>query len=119
MVQTEVLIAFAIGQMLADAANQQLKTGMPEPNYRTLAFTDIFTGLFFAPISVYFLVDDFGWETTYMCDPDRIARFFMPIALLVVILAANLGFCDRVRLSRRSLMSLRRRIENEVGYSRS
>jgi hypothetical protein len=92
MVQIDIPIAFAVGQMLADAASQQLKTGEPEPYYRTLAFTNIFTGLFFAPIPVYFLVDYFGWETTYMYDPDRVTRFFIPIVLFVVILAANLGF---------------------------
>jgi hypothetical protein len=92
MVQIDIPIAFAVGQMLADAASQQLKTGKPEPYYRTLAFTNIFTGLFFAPIPVYFLVDYFGWETTYMYDPDRITRFFIPIVLCAVILAANLGF---------------------------
>jgi hypothetical protein len=92
MVQIDIPIAFAVGQMLADAASQQLKTGKPEPYYRTLAFTNIFTGLFFAPIPVYFLVDYFGWETTYMYDPDRVTRFFIPIVLFAVILAANLGF---------------------------
>jgi ABC-type branched-subunit amino acid transport system permease subunit len=92
MVQIDIPIAFAVGQMLADAANQQLKTRRAEPYYRTLAFTNIFTGLFFAPIPVYFLVDYFGWETTYMYAPDRVTRFFIPIVLFVVILAANLGF---------------------------
>jgi hypothetical protein len=92
MVQIDIPIAFAVGQMLADAASQQLKTGQPEPYYRTLACTNIFTGLFFAPIPVYFLIDYFGWETTYMYDPDRVTRFFIPIVLFVVILAANLGF---------------------------
>jgi ABC-type branched-subunit amino acid transport system permease subunit len=92
MIQIDIPIAFAVGQMLADAANQQLKTGKAEPYYRMLAFTNLFTGLFFAPIPVYFLVDYFGWETTYMYDPDRVTRFFIPIVLFLVILAANLGF---------------------------
>jgi hypothetical protein len=92
VVQIDIPIAFAVGQMFADAARQQLSTGQPTPYYRTLAFTNIFTGLFFAPIPIYFLVDYFGWETTYMCDPTRITRFFIPIVLFAVILAANLGF---------------------------
>jgi hypothetical protein len=92
VVQIDIPIAFAVGQMLADAASHQLRTGRPEPYYRTLAFTNIFTGLFFAPIPIYFLVDYLGWETTYMYDPDRLTRFFIPIVLFVLILAANLGF---------------------------
>jgi hypothetical protein len=92
MVQIDLPIAFAVGQMLADAASLQLKTGKPEPYYRTLACTNLMTGLFFAPIPMYFLVDYFGWETAYMVDPDRVTRFFIPIVLFIVILAANLGF---------------------------
>ena len=92
MVQIDIPIAFAVGQMFADAARQQLSTGQPTPYYRTLAFTNIFTGLFFAPIPIYFLIDYFGWETTYMYDPTRVTRFFIPIVLFAVILAANLGF---------------------------
>jgi hypothetical protein len=78
--------------MFVDAANRQLKTRNPEPYYRTMAVTNIFIGLFFAPIPVYFLVDYFGWETAYMVDPDRVTRFFTPIVLVAVTLAANLGF---------------------------
>jgi hypothetical protein len=92
VVQIDIPIAFAVGQMLADAANQQLSTGRPEPYYRTLAITNIFMGLFFAPIPIYFFVDYFGWETTYMCDPARVTRFFIPIVLFALFLAANLGF---------------------------
>ena len=92
MVQIDIPIAFAVGQMLADAASYQLRTGRPEPYYRTLAYTNIFTGLFFAPIPIYFLVDYFGWETTYMYDPEGLTRFFIPIVLFVLMLAANLGF---------------------------
>jgi hypothetical protein len=92
MVQIDIPIAFAVGQMLADAARHQLQTGKAEPYYRTLALTNIYTGLCFAPIPVYFLVDYFGWETTYMYDPDRVTRFFVPIVLFVLMLAANLGF---------------------------
>ena len=92
MVQIDIPIAFAVGQMLADAANRQLSTGKPAARYRALALTNIFTGLFFAPIPIYFLVDYFGWETTYMVDPERLTRFFIPIVLFVLMLAANLGF---------------------------
>ena len=92
MVQIDIPIAFAVGQMLADAANRQLTTGRPEPYYRTLAWANIFTGLFFAPIPIYFLVDYFGWETTYMVNPERATRFFVPIVLFFLFLAANLGF---------------------------
>ena len=92
MVQIDIPIAFAVGQMLADAANRQLRTGQREHYYRALAHTNIFTGLFFAPIPIYFLVDYFGWETTYMVNPERVTRFFIPIVLFVLLLAANLGF---------------------------
>jgi hypothetical protein len=92
VVQIDIPIAFAVGQMFADAARQQLSTGRSEPYYRTLAITNIFMGLFFAPIPIYFLVDYFGWETTYMCDPARVTRFFIPIVLFALFLAANLGF---------------------------
>jgi hypothetical protein len=92
VVQIDIPIAFAVGQMLADAANKHLQTGNPEPFYRTLALTNIYTGLFFAPIPIFFLVQYFGWETTYMYDPERVTRFFVPIVLFVIMLAANLGF---------------------------
>ncbi len=92
MVQIDIPIAFAVGQMLADAASRQLQTRKPEPYYRTLAITNIYTGLFFAPIPIYFLIDYFGWETTYMYDPERVTRFFVPIVLFTLMLAANLGF---------------------------
>jgi hypothetical protein len=92
VVQIDIPIAFAVGQMFADAASRQLSTGQPEPYYRTLAITNVFTGLFFAPIPIYFLVDYLGWETTYMYDPTRLTRFFIPLVLFVLILAANLGF---------------------------
>jgi hypothetical protein len=92
VVQIDIPIAFAVGQMLADAASRQLSTGRPEPYYRTLAMTNLFMGLFFAPIPIYFLIDYFGWETTYMCDPSGVTRFFVPIVLFVLFLAANLGF---------------------------
>jgi hypothetical protein len=92
MVHIDIPIAFAAGQMLADAANRQLSTGKPESCYQVLAMTNIFTGLFFAPIPIYFLVDYFGWETTYMVDPERVTRFFIPIVLFVLMFAANLGF---------------------------
>ena len=92
MVQIDIPIAFAVGQMLADAANRQLSTGKPESYYQALAMTNIFTGLFFAPIPIYFLVDYFGWETTYMVDPEQVTRFFIAIVLFVLMLAANLGF---------------------------
>jgi hypothetical protein len=92
MVQIDIPIAFAVGQMLADAANQQLRTTRPAPYFRALAYTNMFTGLFFAPIPMYFLIDYFGWETTYMCDPLGLTRFFIPIVLFALMLAANLGF---------------------------
>jgi hypothetical protein len=92
VVQIDIPIAFAVGQMLADAAKRQLSTGQPAPYYRALATTNIFMGLFFAPIPIYFLVDYFGWETTYMCDPSRVTRFFIPIVLFLLFLAANVGF---------------------------
>jgi hypothetical protein len=92
VVQIDIPIAFAVGQMFADAASRQLSTGKPEPYYRALAVTNIFMGLFFAPIPIYFLVDYFGWETTYMCDPAQVTRFFIPIVLFALFLAANLGF---------------------------
>jgi hypothetical protein len=92
VVQIDIPIAFAVGQMFADAARQQLSTGQPTPYYQTLAYTNIFTGLFFAPIPIYFLVDYFAWETTYMCDPAGVTRFFIPMVLFALILAANLGF---------------------------
>jgi hypothetical protein len=92
VVQIDIPIAFAVGQMLADAASRQLQTGKPEPYYRTLAITNIYTGLFFAPIPIFFLDKYFGWETTYMYDPERVTRFFVPIVLFVLMLAANLGF---------------------------
>lgn len=108
MVQVDVPIAFAIGQLFADAAQKQLLTRRPEYYLSALVKNNLFHIFFFSWIPVYFLVNYFGWETTHMWwykDSITDYPFFLPIFLLTFFFAANSGFCISVFLIRKNKLS--------------
>ena len=95
MVQIDVPIAFAAGCMFADAASQQLRSGQGAYFSETLLKSNIFQIFFFSWIPVYFILNFFGWETTFMWWKDDSVisyAFFLPVFMVVFFLAANAGF---------------------------
>lgn len=95
MVQVDVPIAFAVGQIFADAARRQLLTGRPEYYFSALLKNNIFHIFFFIWIPVYFLVNYFGWETTHMWwrkDSALEYPLFLSLFVLIFFFAANSGF---------------------------
>lgn len=95
MVQIDVPVAFAVGSLFADAAGEQLRTGHSKYFYQALAENNIYQALFFSWIPLYFLVNYFGWETTYMWWPKGSVTaypLYIPIFTAVFFLAANLGY---------------------------
>jgi hypothetical protein len=95
MVQIDVPIAFAVGSFCADMAQRQLRYGRAEYYYRTFLLTMAFLIFFFSWIPVYFLLNYFGWETTYMWwRADSVAAYpaFLPIFLVVFFGMGALGF---------------------------
>lgn len=95
MVQIDIPIAFALGQIFADAARKQLLTGRPEYYFSALAKNNLFHIFFFSWIPVYFLVNYFGWETTHMWWRKDVVTdypFFLPVFLIAFFFSANSGF---------------------------
>ena len=95
MVQIDVPIAFGIGSLLADAAYKQIRAGRAEYYYRALAKNNIYQTLFFSWIPVYFLLNNFGWETSHMwwhADSVTAYPYYIPIFMVIFFLAANGGF---------------------------
>ncbi len=95
MVQVDIPIAFAIGQIFADAAQKQLLTRRPEYYLSALVKNNLFHIFFFSWIPVYFLVNYFGWETTHMWwHKGSITDypFFLPIFLLVFFFSTKQWF---------------------------
>jgi hypothetical protein len=95
MVQIDVPVAFGIGSLFADAANKQLQTGRREYFYQAWADNNVYQGIFFAWIPLYFLMNDFGWETTYMFwIKGSISAYplYIPLFTIIFFLAANGGF---------------------------
>ncbi len=95
MVQVDVPVAFAIGTMFADAAHKQLNSGRPEYYYKSLLKNNIYQIFFFSWIPVYFILNNFGWETTHMwwhADAVTAYPFFVPIFLVIFFAAVNAGF---------------------------
>ena len=95
MVQIDVQIAFAAGCMFADAASHQLRSGERAYFGETLLKNNIFQIFFFSWIPVYFILNFFGWETTFMWWKDDSVisyAFFLPVFLVVFFMAANAGF---------------------------
>ena len=95
MVQIDVPVALGVGSFIADAARRQLQRGGPEFYYDALAKNNLFQIFLFSWIPVYFIMNNFGWETTYRWwtkDSVDAYPFFVPIFLLVFFAAGNLGF---------------------------
>lgn len=95
MVQIDVPMALAVGSFIADAARRQLQRGGPQFYYDTLAKNNLCQIFLFSWIYVYFIMNDFGWETTYRWwtkDSVNAYPFFVPVFLLVFFAAGNLGF---------------------------
>lgn len=95
MVQIDVPAAFAVGGFLADAARAQIQARNAEYTCRAGFKNIIFQIFCFSWIPVYFILNYFGWETTYMWwHEDSVAAypFFVPVFLLIFFLAGNAGF---------------------------
>src|SRR5574340_597659 len=95
MVQIDIPVAFALGQIFADAARKQLLTRRPEYYLSALVKNNLFHIFFFSWIPVYFLINYFGWETTHMWwHKDSVSDypFFLSFFLLIFFFAANSGF---------------------------
>ena len=115
MVQIDVPIAFAVGCMFADAAHHQLQTGQRQYFTDVLAKSNLFQIFFFSWIPIYFILNFFGWETTFMWwDEDSVTAyaFYVPVFMVVFFLAANAGF-----LLGNWLVSNGRLWENRIVYS--
>src|SRR5258705_820297 len=99
MVQIDLPMAACTALMFVDAARQQLSPDL-DPNgryfYSTLAKVNIWTAIFFLWIPVYFVVDYFGWETTYRYNFVKMSPFmqaaFVPLVIVGVMGLANLAF---------------------------
>ncbi len=95
MVQIDVPAAFAVGSFFADAAHKQLQAGGPRALYEVAWKNNMFQIFFFLWIPVYFIMNFFGWETTYRWwTEDSVSAYplFLPVFVLVFLAAANLGF---------------------------
>ncbi len=95
MVQIDVPAAFAVGSFFADAARTQLRSAQGELESRASLKNNLFQIFFFSWIPVYFILNYFGWETTYMWwHADAVSAYplFVPIFLVIFFLAGNAGF---------------------------
>ena len=101
MIQVDIPFAAAMGSLAAGAARVQLKAGGREEYLRTWLATNLFLIFGFSWIPVFFLVNYFGWETTYMwwTAADVTAYpWFIPIAMILVFASGNAGFLLGARL---------------------
>jgi hypothetical protein len=95
MVQIDVPAAFAIGSFFADAASKKLQSGDPAELYRAAFKNNLFQIFFFLWIPLYFIMNFFGWETTYLWwTSDSVASYplFIVVFTLVFLAAGNCGF---------------------------
>ena len=115
MVQIDLPIAFGVGCMFADAAHHQLQTGQRHYFTEVLLKSNLFQIFFFSWIPIYFILNFFGWETTFMWwheDSVVAYAFYVPVFMVVFFLAANAGF-----LLGNWLVSNGRLLENRIVYS--
>jgi hypothetical protein len=98
MIQIDIPMATCSALMFVDAARRQLQAERdPDGHnfYQTLAKINIFCGFFFVWIPVYFVLQYFPWETTYLYSYAEMSAFmkaaFVPFVILGVFAAANLG----------------------------
>jgi hypothetical protein len=99
MLLIDVPVGLIVGQVIADAGRNMLKSGEKE-KYRFLRTTTIvFAFCFIAPIVVYFFSGWPGWETNYFFEQADHIRNNPPLALLsgigvvaMALIPALLGF---------------------------
>lgn len=118
MVQIDVPVAFALGNLFADIAKKQLQTEEPRYYYKTFYKYLIYQIFFFSWIPVYFMVNYFGWETTHMWwtkDSVTDYPFFVPIFMIVFFLAAVSGFKLGTCLVRKARIWLNRLVYLGLG----
>jgi hypothetical protein len=95
MVQIDVPVAFALGNVFADAAKKQLQTEDPKYYYKTFYRYLVYQIFFFSWIPVYFMINYFGWETTHMWWTKGSITdypFFVPVFMVVFFIAVFSGF---------------------------
>jgi hypothetical protein len=111
MVQIDVPAAFAVGSFFADAASKQLQTGDHNRVYQVAWKNNIFQIFFFLWIPIYFIMNFFGWETTYRWwEGDSVTAYpsFLPLFVIIFFAAANAGFfLGNWFVSRRKLIANR------------
>lgn len=111
MVQIDIPGAFALGSFLADAAHKKLQSGDPAQLYRAAFKNNLFQVLFFLWIPLYFIMNFFGWETTYRWwTSDSVAAYpsFIPVFTVVFLAAGNVGFFLGARLIRGGMVWVNR-----------
>jgi hypothetical protein len=111
MVQIDVPAAFAIGSFFADAAHKKLQSGDPAQLYRAAFKNNLFQIFFFLWIPLYFIMNFFGWETTYKWwTADSVAAYplFIPVFTVVFLAAGNVGFFLGARLIRGGMVWVNR-----------
>lgn len=94
MVQVDVPMAFAVGAYFAEVAGKKLQDGDPAARRLLHLRNNLFQIFFFGWIPVYFLVNNFGWETTHMWwHEESVASYPLYVAVFIVVFfaAANLG----------------------------
>jgi hypothetical protein len=107
MVQIDVPAAFAIGAFFADAAHKRLQSGDPAEVYRAALKNNLFQIFFFLWIPLYFIVNFFGWETTYLWwTADSVSAYplFIVVFTLLFLAAGNCGFLLGAWLVRRGML---------------
>ncbi len=95
MVQVDVPMALACGAFLTDAASKRLARSPKASRVQVHLANAVFQIFFFSWIPVYFLLNNFGWETTHMwwyADSVTAYPFYVPIFLIVFFLA-GIGGC--------------------------
>lgn len=103
MIQVDIPFAAAMGSLVASAARVQLKAGGREEYLRTWLATNLFLIFGFSWIPVFFLLNYFGWETTYLwwtASDVTAYPWFIPIVMILVFACGNAGFLLGARLVR-------------------
>ena len=118
MVQIDVPVAFALGNLFADVAKKQLQSEEPRYYYKTFGSYLIYQIFFFSWIPVYFILNYFGWETTHMWWKQASVvsyPFFVPIFIVIFFLAAIFGFKSGTCLVRKGRVWTNRLVYLGIG----
>jgi hypothetical protein len=113
MVQVDVPMAIAVGSFVADAARTQLQRGERRFYYEALAKNNLCQIFLFSWVYIYMIMNYFGWETTYRWwtqDSVESYSFFVPVFILVLFAASNLGFLIGNHLVRSDRLNANRAI---------